>query len=339
MASYGWRQNRSVADSLFEEGHLFELHQALRLLESLYRDRVPVGEEVDPEREVVRFRSAVRFDYPASDVDEIKLPEDGQPAEMVVNVMSLAGVLGPLPPWVAERTLERSSRGDTTLRDFLDMFNHRLISLLYRAKKKSRPALDARPPDKGRVSNVLYALMGLGTPHLRGTMGLSERALLPFTAMIAARPRSMAGLERVLRGYFNVEASVVPFRGRWETIEESDVTRIGESGQNQILGQGAVLGRRVFDPETSFEVRVGPLTHKQFLDFLPRRTCARAIAALVRFYAGEELGFTYRLVLHAAQVPELRLGRKGGALLGWTSWLRTRPPERDDSQVRLQGRA
>ena len=88
MASYGWRKNRSVAESLFEEGHLFELHQALRLLESLYRDRVPVGEEVDPSREVVRFRSAVRFDFPSSDVEEIKLPEDGQPAEMVVNVLS-----------------------------------------------------------------------------------------------------------------------------------------------------------------------------------------------------------------------------------------------------------
>ena len=84
---------------------------------------------------------------------------------MTVNIMSLAGVLVPLPAWVSERDIERSTRGDGALADFLDLFNHRLLSLLYRAQKKYRPALDSRPPDRGRVANVLYSLIGLGTPH------------------------------------------------------------------------------------------------------------------------------------------------------------------------------
>ena len=43
------------------------------------------------------------------------------------------------------------------LRDFLDLFNHRLVSLLYRARKKYRPALDPGAPGRGRIATVLLA--------------------------------------------------------------------------------------------------------------------------------------------------------------------------------------
>ncbi|HEV7923260.1 MAG TPA: type VI secretion system baseplate subunit TssG, partial [Thermoanaerobaculia bacterium] len=64
MATYGWRQDRAVADGLFEEGHRFTFLQAVRLLEELFPDRTPPAEGVDPRRELVRFRHRVRLDYP-----------------------------------------------------------------------------------------------------------------------------------------------------------------------------------------------------------------------------------------------------------------------------------
>jgi type VI secretion system protein ImpH len=338
MATYGWRQSRAVDDALFEEGHLFGFHQAVRLLETMYRERTAAAEGVDPAREAVRFRSTVRFDFPASEVEEIKRPKDDGPAEMTVNVMGLLGAQAPLPRWVTELAMERRSRGDRALADFLDLFNHRLIALLARARKKFRPALENRAPDKGRVASVVFSLLGLGTPHLRGSLGVSDRALLPFAGLLITRPRSMAALESLVAAYFGVAAEIVPFRGRWQTFEEDDLTRIGASGQRQLLGRGAMLGTRVWDPEASFEVRLGALTLAQFLDFLPRRLGYRAAGALIRFYAGEELGFTLRLLLHAAEVPALRIGRKQRALLGWTTWLKTGELVRDDEQVTLEVR-
>jgi type VI secretion system protein ImpH len=234
--------------------------------------------------------------------------------------------------------MERRSRGDRALADFLDLFNHRLIALLARARKKFRPALENRAPDKGRVASVVFSLLGPGTPHLRGSLGVSDRALLPFAGLLITRPRSMAALESLVAAYFGVAAEVVPFRGRWQTFEDDDLTRIGTSGQRQLLGRGAMLGTRVWDPEASFEVRLGALTLAQFLDFLPRRLGYRAAGALIRFYAGEELGFTLRLLLHAAEVPALRIGRKQRALLGWTTWLKTGELVRDDEQVTLEVR-
>ncbi|HYR29823.1 MAG TPA: type VI secretion system baseplate subunit TssG, partial [Thermoanaerobaculia bacterium] len=181
MASYGWRDRRSVEDALFSEGHRFSFLQAVRLLEEtrLRGNRTAPAEGADPDREVVHFRHAVRLDFPPTDVDTVERPaNDDAPVEMTVNVLGLAGALGPLPPPVSELIVERVFRKDTAFRDFLDIFNHRLVSLLYRARKKYRPALDTKAPDRGRVASVLQAFLGLATPHLVGRMQMPDRALL-----------------------------------------------------------------------------------------------------------------------------------------------------------------
>lgn len=334
MAAYGWRRRRPVDEGLFEEGHLFSFLQAVRLLETMHPERTPPGEGIDPAAEVVRFRSAVRLDFPPGDVEEIRRA-NGHPAEMTVNVMGLAGVHGPLPPSFTELAMERAFSGDRALRDFLDLFNHRLVSLLYRARKKYRPALDPGAPGKGRIASVLLALVGLGTPHLPGRMGVQDRSLLPYAGFLLAKPRPTVGLVRLLEDCFGVRVEIAERKGSWHSLEAGDVTRLGTL--NHALGVNTVLGSRVWDQAARFEVRLGPLSFDQFLSFLPDGHAHRPLAAVVRFFVREELGFGLRLTLKAGEVPELRLGR--GARLGWTSWLKTKPFECNDSQVRITGQS
>lgn len=339
MAAYGWRKKRSVEDGLFQEGHRFTFLQAVRLLESMLPERTPPGEGIDPRHDLVRFRSKVRLDFPAGDVEEVRPSVAGKPAEMTVNILGLAGVLGPLPPAVSELVIERSFHKDWALRDFLDLFNHRLVSLFYRARKKYRPALDSRAPDSGRVAGVLHSLIGLGTPHLLGRMGIPDRSLLPYAGLLAAPNRSTVGLVRLLEDCFAVPVDVAQFQGRWHSLEDDDVTRIGRSGQNQLLGRGTVLGQRIWDQAAGFELRLGPMPLNQFRSFLPGGSAFRPLLATTRFYVREELGFKVRLTLKKTEVPELRLGGgAGGARLGWTSWLKTKDFSNDDSQVKLTGR-
>ena len=338
--AYGWRKKTSVADGLFEEGHRFAFMQAVRLLEELYLndDRTAPGEGADPEREVVRFRHEVRMDFPPTDVEHITYTAGDPPAEMTVNVLGLAGVLGPLPPPVSELVIERAFRKDTAFRDFLDIFNHRLISLLYRARKKFRPALDPHAPDRGGVARVLQAFLGLGTPHLLGRMDMRDRALLPYAGMLLDRHRSTVGLIRLLEDYFEVGVSILPFRGEWHQIEDDDTTAIGDTGRNQILGRGAVLGGRVWDEAAGIEVRLGPLTLFQFRSFLPNGRAFRALAAAIRFYLRDEVTFAVRLTIAAVEVPGLYIGKREQAHLGWTTWLGVKQMQHDDSQVRVTER-
>lgn len=319
MATYGWGKNRSVADGLFEEGHRFSFYQAVRLLERIFPRRTPVAEGVDPEREVVHFRSAVGHGFPPSEV--VAVERDGapeHPATMTVSFLGLAGVNGPLPRAFTDLVIERTFRGDTGVRDFLDVFNHRLVSIFYRGRKKYRPPLGHEPPNEGRVARTLFALIGLGTPHLPGRLEVEDRSLLPYVGFLMGR-RSMVGLERFLSDYFGFPVRAEPFRGTWHRLEAHQLTRIGLGGQNQVLGQSAVLGERVWDQQAGFEVVLGPLTLRQMLDVLPTARGFPALCALVTFYAGDELDFHLRFVLRRAEIPELRLGQAGDARLGWSA--------------------
>jgi type VI secretion system protein ImpH len=366
MAGHDRREGRPVEELLYGDASRFTFLQAVRLMEDIaHREgpgrRCAPGEAAHEENELVLFRHRVRLDHPPSDVEALDAACDGQPAVMTVNVMGLAGVLGPLPYPVTEAILdrmryrtddERDPRAHHGFADFLDIFNHRLISLLYRARKKYRPALDPNAPHDGRVARVLHALMGLGTPHLRGRVlgkqsrsraagpPQTDRPLLAYAGLIADRYRSPAGLERILEDHFGVKAEIVPFIGAWEELEDDDRTAIGaKSGRNQRLGDGALLGGRVWNQAAHFEVRVGPLDFSRFRAFLPgTKDAFDPLVSLIRFYAHDQLGFSIRLVIAGEQIPKLRLSRHHGAYLGHTTWLRgRRPPPPVDDQVRLVG--
>jgi len=134
MAAHGWGTDTPLEQLLFAEGFRFDFYQAVKLLEMLAPDATPVAEGSEPDAEPVRFRSRVGLDFPASEIDLLARAVTADlPPEMRVNFLGLAGVLGPLPLPITELVVERVWHKDTALRDFLDLFNHRLVSILARA--------------------------------------------------------------------------------------------------------------------------------------------------------------------------------------------------------------
>ena len=339
MAAHGWGTDRPVGELLFEEGHRFDFYQAVKLLEILHREKISVAEGSEPDKEAVHFKSTVGIQFPATDVSEISpYDSEGKPAEMTVNFMGLAGCLGPLPMPYTELIMERVWKKDTALRDFLDIFNHRLISLMYRVRKMHRLGFEFKSPDESYFSRFLFSLIGMGTKGLQRRMKVRDRALLFYAAFLAQQPRTMVGLEFLLSDYFRVRAKGVQLYGQWHRLEEDQITSIGVFGQNNALGCNVVLGTRVWDQQGKFEICLGPLSFKEFLDFLPIGHGFTPLCELTRFYTGTELEFSFRLMLKGDDVPESRLGGEGGPRLGWTSWLKTRKFQDEYGEVRLSPR-
>ncbi|HBB94880.1 MAG TPA: type VI secretion system baseplate subunit TssG, partial [Blastocatellia bacterium] len=358
VEEYGWGKAAAVESWLFAEGYRFDFFQAVRLLEIIQGRKRPRQKSPEegggPSQEVVRFRSSVSLDFPASDVAEVRRQPSPplragsgrattgrskreSPAEMTVNFLGLAGGLGALETATTELILQRASRQDEALKDFLDIFNHRLVSLFYRIRKHHRVALGIVAPGEDEISNYLYSLIGLGTPNLRGRMQVRDRSLLYYTGILAQKPRSMVGLERILADYFQVQVKGHQFAGEWCELDESQWTTIGAAGRNQRLGQDTVVvGTRVWDQEARFEIELGPLSFSEFFAFLPTNWRFGALCDLVRFYVQDQFKFSIRLTLADAKIPGSRLMDSDNyetgllrpdalGLLAWTSRLNSEP--------------
>jgi len=321
MASDGWGTDHPVEDLLFREGYRFEFYQAVRLLELLYPRKSGVGETIEPGREAVRFRSRLSLEFPAGDIADIEPAANGGPATVTVNFMGLAGAFGPLPFAYTELALRRVSLKDTAMRDFLDLFNHRLVSLMHWIRKLHRVGMDSNTPETSHLARYFFSFAGLGTAGLRNRMEVRDRSLLFYTGQLLHRPRSVVGLVTMLSDYFDVSVHARPMTGRWLRIDPEQTTVVGLNGRNNALGRTIVLGNRIWDQPGRFDLRIGPLPLETAITFLPDESAHDRLKTLIRFYAGDEQDFTLTLLVDPASIKGVMLGRESPTRLGWTSWL------------------
>lgn len=323
---------------LVDEPFRFEFFQAVRLLEKIFPHRSAVGGEAMPAEEIVRFRSRVSLDFPASEIQTIERSYDDQndreSLEMYVNFMGMVGANGVMPMPYSELIMQRSRYGDTAMWAFLDMFTHRSVSLFFRAWSKYRfPVGYERGDDK--FTQYLYDLVGLGTKGLRGRMDLPDESLLPYSGLIAQKPHSAVALSNIIGDYFGVNAKVIQFFGQWLDLEQKDYSLLGSA--NYEVSRNAILGTRIWDQQSKFRIVLGPTTFRKFRAFLPDGPAFHSLKSIVRFMNGIEFDFDLRLLLRADEVPSCILTTRARRrpMLGWSSWLKTRKFERDDDQVIL----
>jgi type VI secretion system protein ImpH len=293
----------------------------------------------------------VSLEFPASAVHEIRFTSE-RPPEMTVNFMGLAGLLGPLPMPLTEMILASRRKpvldenGDArreipAVISFLDIFNHRLISLMYRVRQTHRPALSAKPPSEGPVARSLFALIGLGHQTLQGRLAYPDNALLFYSGILAQRPRSATGLKRILADYFGVPVKIRQFVGRWRNLDARQWTVLGgKDRRNFRLGYGAVAGTRVWDEQTHIRIRLGPMPRHKYLTMLPGGSAHDAVRDMIRFYLDPEITFSLALMLRREDIFSPGLGSEDYRL-GFTSWvsqveLNPVQPGPVDSTVRQQ---
>jgi type VI secretion system protein ImpH len=338
MASTGRRADSALSERLLLEPHRFGFFQAVRLLETFAPGRTGVGHDGPPASESVRFHAEASLAFPASEVLDLEPGEDERPARMTVRHMGLTGPQGALPRHYTTLIMERMRQRDRALADFLDLFNHRLVSLFFRAWAKYRLHLCVRRDARDALSTYLYSLFGLGTPGLRGRLAVDDRALLFYTGLLAQRPRSATGLVALLADYFDaLPVRVEQFVGQWLALDTEGLTSLRLHGGNNRLGVDAIIGSRVWHTQSRFRVLLGPMAYVRFCAFLPPGRASREVLALTRFFVGLELDFEFRLVLRAEEIPPCQLGSTGplATRLGWSTWLVSRPASDDADDVRL----
>jgi len=293
----------------------------------------------------VRFSAHIAMAFPASRIQEIAWPEPGAATGapgtpvMVINFLGLAGPSGVLPLYYTELLAARIRAKDRAFASFLDIFNHRMTSLFYRAWEKYRFAIAYERGERDRFSHHLMDLTGLGTSKLDGRLAVRDDSILFYCGLLALPTGSAAAMERILADYFDVPVAVEQFVGSWRRLSGTDLCRFDRgTSMSEQLGSGAIVGDEIWHQQSGIRIRMGPLTIREYLDFLPSGTAYEPLRSLAKFVSRGELDFEIQLILRKEDVPPCELGAAEGApRLGWTSWAKTKPLDRDAGDTILRG--
>ncbi|MDQ6628445.1 MAG: type VI secretion system baseplate subunit TssG [Pseudomonadota bacterium] len=313
----------------------------LRHIEALRPDQPRIGFALRPSQEAVRLGQVPELAFAPAALESFDMAARPAP-RLGVRFFGLLGPQGPMPLHFTEYVRERLRfRGDATLARFLDIFHHRLLALFYRAWAQAQPTVHHDRPGDDRFAAWLGA--GFGSEGGGDTpRSLPANARLFQAGLLGARSRHPEGLSKLLGQYFRVPVRIEQHVAQWLMLSSDDRSGLGFSrsrpertgAEMPQLGVSATSGSKWRDRQYKFRIGIGPLTLKQYVDFLPGTRTWLRLREWVQQYAGLDLRWDVELTLAADHVPEPRLGP--AARLGISTWIGRQSPARDRHDLRLR---
>lgn len=356
------RKNTAVIEQLLQSPQLVPFFQAVRLLErgaifhnqdrdeSFMNERI-VGQFTPPSTEVLRFTTHLSLGFPGSEIIRIQRENVGQASRWHMNVgfMGLTGSTGVLPFHYTEILFQRLKLRDESLKSFLDLFNHRIVSLFFQAGVKYRLPLayerqklmQQRRERMDSHTHAILSLLGLGTDHLLDQLNIHHESLVFFAGLLSQRTRPANSLRQLLTYYFDVPVEVQEFVGEWHELIDDVRSRLpspgNPKGQNACLGRSAILGGKGWFAQGKIRVKIGPLNAEQFKQFAPGTTTLRRLNEVVKLYSGGELDTEYVLKVTRQHIPRrIQLCQTAPPTVGWNTWLASQvSDDRDNNEGTL----
>lgn len=333
---------RQSLPDLDQPAQRFDGFDFFELLRRLERGGRLFGHGGRPDSEPARLGQQVRLAFATRDVVGFHPAADKRSARITVANLGLLGPEGPMPLHLTRRVLDRLSQrwfagvdaretSDTTFVDFVDILQHRMMALFYRAWADAHPEVQAERKSGGRVGSMLQALSGGGLPGTRDSDPAAEVIKLRQAAALAHQVDGPERLTLFLAEAFKVPVQLTEFVAAWIPIPAPLQTRLGKA--HAALGGSATIGPRVFSRQSRVELRIGPLKIADYKAFLPGTRKFETLRAAVRELLGGTLDVDLRIVLARDEVPPARLGE---AQLGRIAWVAPRKEGGDAQDMRLR---
>jgi type VI secretion system protein ImpH len=323
--------------SLLARAPRMSFMQLCRLLEARAPGAPGFGTRDTPEHERVRFRPRPRTGFPAGEIAAVEF-DDGTaafgadvPPTVRTTFIGLYGVDAAVPSHMIDEIVLREE-GHEAVEAFLDQFNHRFTTQLYRAWKKYRYPESFRPGGTDAHSRDLLCLIGFGWGDKPKRAGLPDSRMLALLGLMIQKTRTSEGLAGVIAlAVPGVEVRVDEFwpvstqAGRPRPLTSSLGPASSADGTaSRGLGGGYVLGRRVTYRSRAVRVTLRPASAQQARDLLPDAWLHRELMAFVRLYVGGKADAHLRMEISSRLVPHPAIGLSRSAAaprLGWTTVL------------------
>jgi len=275
----------------------YDFFSALRLIERAYPQAPPLGCAGRLKDDPVRLGQHVSLAFEPAMVKRLS-SESQVPTRLEVTFFGLTGPNAPMPLHLSEEALGRKiNQQDLSLAHFLDIFHHRLLSLLYRCWSQARQG--------DCIKGYLATLAG----------SRWEAAECRLAGEFIEQRRSEQGIRRMLLNAFGLPANVTQQVRGWLPLEAEDRARLGGSR----FANGIILGKRVCCAQHHFHLMLQPADFTAYQRCLPGHPQFTELIHLIRRYVGETMQWMLTVQLSVHQRPALQLGK--GLLLGRETWL------------------
>ena len=327
--------SHSLTQALRDKPYSFDFFQAVRRLECANPDLPRIGHSQRPQYDPVRFCQNVSLAFAPSAIKAYSEATDEYPSRMVVNFFGLLGTNGPLPLPITEYVHDRlHSHNDKTLASFLNVFNHRMVSLFYRAWACNQQSVSHDRTEKDPFAVYIGSLFGIGEDSFHNRDAVPDVSKLHYSGRLVCETKNAEGLREILQDYFGITVYIEQFVGRWIDIPQEHCCRLGESIDNGKMGSTLIIGSRFWECQQKFRIRFGPMHLSEYQRMLPGGDSIRRLIAWIKNYVGDELSWELQLILSAIEVPSICLGEMGR--LGWSTWLRSKKFEKDADDLVLR---
>ncbi len=347
-------QDRSTANhiiyDLINHSEQYSFFQAVQLLNDYNHLVSETGGKEVLKKTLIQFSVNPQLSYNKSDIEFVSIQETDEKriATMSINFLGLYGAVSPLPAFYSEGIIQ-SKNGEDSTKDFMDLFNHRMISLVYKCwekyryykqykskQYKNRQYNEFEDDGSDPFTNWMFALCGLVQPDQRMASEVDWDRLLPFIGMLGMRCHSASVIESILRFYFKLDSFYICSNmKRFVKVSEDQQNRLGL--QCATLNHDMVLGKEVEDRSGKFRIKITKLSYERFVKFLPDGEDHMSLKKIVDYVLRDQLEYDIELQLIKQDVPSLSLSHHNQEKLGWSTWVGAH--KKVKKSVVIQGRA
>lgn len=310
---------------------------AVRQIECAYPDKPRIAEAVRVRDDILRFSQHITLGFKGKALQSLQPASGAHEYRLHVNFFGLLGSHGPMPLHYTEYADQRSRHhSDPTFKEFLDLFNHRLLSLFYRAYVQFDPVVNFDRPENNSYAEFLGALSGLLPGVSENRDSISDNAKRQYPGWFSSTAKSPDGIAAIVEDYFGLPVSIKEWVGGWLPLPEISRSRLGSDAASMQLGRSVYIGRRVWSIRHKFNVVLGPLDWEAFTSFKPGGARALALHDLIRNYLGDEWDWDLQLIIKKDEIRHMKLDRSHA--LGFDSWMKSGKRNHYSSQSVLLNR-
>lgn len=295
----------------------------LRQLHRRAHQGQPLSTRIPYAMSSVKIAASTQLSYP---VVEVSL-SGRSTGEFISHTFGLTGTLGALPYAYSELLAQRNKEKEYAFQAFLNLFNHRAVSLLYEGWLsqmwvEATPALSNQSISKPRAALMAYAGI-LPTTDLSKKPAPLWGHLINHAGVFSRRTRTASGLVSLLKNQFDINVELEQFVGKWFDISKNARYRL-MNGQNSFqLGVNTSLGKATLYLQAFFRIHLTVKDAVQYQLLAPGSPHIQLMQQLIRTYVGEEIQFQIVIKVAGPLVPcsQLTGHRRMGIRVGWNSLL------------------